>query len=162
MKPTLTSKITQCCVDSRENSFSVVFSVQLNLSNSGSRNWALPARFPFSTIEQLIWRTEVPNPFRDLVDLTVLTREEALEVQGSFISREYSKIIETAINRTMIPIILLGMDFQLILSLVYSDGLMQLILQCPSGGTEGIKEWSSDVLQNIRTVGRGRQKAIRA
>lgn len=164
MKPILTSKITQYCLDYRENSFSAVFTIQLNLSGAGQGKSSPPAPCPFSTIEQLLWKTETLSPSSIIEGMTGESADLEIlsNVHRKFILDEFSELIQTACRRTMIPISLLGMDFHLTLSLVYSDGITQLILGCPFGGMEGIKEWSSDVLQNIRTVGRGRQKNTRA
>jgi hypothetical protein len=105
-------------------------------------------------------RVTVQRPITDVIAESHLSEDEAHQVQKRSIEKRFSDIVEMAVSHTMIPTSLLGMDFRLILSVVYSAGRMQLILQCPSGGIEGIKEWSSDVLQNFRTARYGRQKVI--
>jgi len=147
MKPILTSKITLYCSDYSENSFSVASTIQLNLSRVGVEKSTQPSRYPFSSIEQLI--LEAPNK------LLAVTGPEASKEHRNFIIAWFSEMIERAVARTMIPISLLGKSFRLILSLSYLDGALQLMLTCPAGGTEGIKEWSSDVLSNFRTIGLG-------
>jgi hypothetical protein len=152
-----TSEITQYYLDCKGNSSYAAYMVLLNYCANGQGKSSPSSQYPSLTIEEITKKTV---RLQDLQNGHV--NWELLP--SHFTSPEFRMLgwIVSSFERTALPISLIGKSLRLIVTLLRSDGIMNVTIHYPSDTTETIKEWSSDVLLSFKSVEHGRQTVIRA
>lgn len=156
MRPIETSSITLSYCSSRENSFLGAYLVQLNCSAIGQEKSSRAQLQPLYTIRPYLEKDIRVNDLLFGVPYPCMNRDV------STTSFPILVMLDRIMRMTPIYISFFGKKLRLIVSIHCLDGKTTVTVDCPSGGIENTREWSSEFLENFRSLEIGRQTAIPA